>query len=66
MEDYRKINILEDIENISKEIQLTLIEQIRCNVVYKEKLNKLYIKLDTLNLELRRIIPPQHNENEKE
>lgn len=58
MEEYRKINILEDIEKLSKEIQSLLIEQVKSNNNYKEKLNKLYSKLEHLNMELKRIIPP--------
>lgn len=59
MDDYRKINILEDIEKLSKEIQLILTEQIKSNIGYQEKLNKLYSRLDKLNIELKRIIPAQ-------
>jgi hypothetical protein len=64
MEEYRKINILEEIEKLSKEIQLLLIEQVKSNNGYQEKLNRLYSKLDKLNLELKRIIPPQPPINE--
>ena len=64
MEEYRKINILEEIEKLSKEIQLLLIEQVKSNNGYQERLNKLYNKLDKLNMELKRIIPPQSIINE--
>lgn len=64
MDEYRKLNILQDIETLSKEIQLLLTEQIKSNIGYQERLNKLYSKLDKLNLELKRIIPAQQNINE--
>lgn len=64
MESYHKINILEEIEKLSKEIQLVLIEQVKSNNSYQEKLNKLYSKLETLNLELKRVIPVQNISNE--
>lgn len=64
MESYHKINILEEIEKLSKEIQLVLIEQVKTNNSYQEKLNKLYSKLETLNLELKRVIPVQSISNE--
>jgi len=64
MEEYRKINILEEIEKLSKEIQLLLIEQVKSNNGYQERLNKLYNKLDKLNIELKRIIPIQSIINE--
>jgi hypothetical protein len=64
MEEYRKINILEEIEKLSKEIQLLLIQQVKTNNGYQEQLNRLYSKLDKLNLELKRIIPPQPTINE--
>ena len=64
MESYHKINILEEIEKLSKEIQLVLIEQVKTNNSYQEKLNKLYSKLETLNLELKRVIPVQPISNE--
>ena len=64
MESYHKINILEQIEKLSKDIQLVLIEQVKTNNSYQEKLNKLYSKLETLNLELKRVIPIQPISNE--
>ena len=63
MDEYRKINILEDIEKLSKEIQLILTEQIKSNIAYQEKLNKLYSRLDKLNIELKRIIPAQQQQH---
>lgn len=59
MDEYRKINIMEDIEKISKEIQLLLIEKVKTNADYQDRLNKLYSRLDKLHIELKRIIPPQ-------
>ena len=64
MDDYRKINILEDIEKLSKEIQLLLIEQIKSNKGYQEKINRLYLRLDKLNIELKRIIPPSNDKDD--
>jgi hypothetical protein len=64
MEEYRKINILEEIEKLSKEIQLLLIQQVKTNNGYQEQLNRLYSKLDKLNLELKRIIPPIEKDKE--
>ena len=64
MEEYRKINILEEIEKLSKEIQLLLIEQVKSNNGYQQQLNKLYAKLDKLNIELKRIIPPIEKDKE--
>jgi wyosine [tRNA(Phe)-imidazoG37] synthetase (radical SAM superfamily) len=65
MDDYRKINILEDIEKLSKEIQLLLIEQIKSNNGYQEKINRLYNRLDKLNIELKRIIPASNDRDDQ-
>lgn len=58
MEDIRKLNLLEEIESISKQIQTLLIEKVQNQNNYNEKINRLYSKLDKLNLELKRILPP--------
>ena len=63
MEDIRKFQILEEIEQLSKDIKNVVIEKNHSNNKFNEKLKMLYKKLDQLYLELRRSIPiDSHND----
>jgi hypothetical protein len=63
MEDSRKFQILEEIEQLSKDIKIVVIEKNHSNNKFHEKLKMLYKKLDQLYLELRRSIPlDSHND----
>ena len=63
MEDIRKFQILEEIEQLSKDIKNVVIEKNHSNNKFNEKLKMLYKKLDQLYLELRRSIPVDtHND----
>lgn len=63
MEDLKKINILQEIQCITKDIEFLIIEKIKTNNNFNEKLDKLFVKLDNLNLELKRLtIPIKNNE----
>ncbi len=54
IQDIRKFQILEDIEQLSKDIKGVVIEKNHSINKYNEKLKILYKKLDQLYLELRR------------
>jgi hypothetical protein len=63
IQDIRKFQILEDIEQLSKDIKCVVIEKNHSINKYNEKLKILYKKLDQLYLELRRSIPTDnHND----
>jgi hypothetical protein len=63
MEDLKKINILQEIQSITKDIEFLIIEKIKTNNNFNEKLDKLFVKLDNLNLELKRhTMPIKNNE----
>jgi uncharacterized coiled-coil protein SlyX len=63
IQDIRKFQILEDIEQLSKDIKCVVIEKNHSINKYNEKLKILYKKLDQLYLELRRSIPlDSHND----
>lgn len=63
MEDIKKMQILEDIEKLSKDIQCVVIEKNHSITKFNDKLKILYKKLDQLYLELRRSIPVDtHND----
>jgi uncharacterized coiled-coil protein SlyX len=63
IQDIRKFQILEDIEQLSKDIKGVVIEKNHSINKYNEKLKILYKKLDQLYLELRRSIPTDnHND----
>jgi hypothetical protein len=63
MDDIRKINMLEQLEQLSKEIQILIIEKRQNQNNYDEKLKNLYNRLVTLNREFIRTIPPNEKEH---
>ena len=56
--DVRKIQTLEEIERVSKEIQNLIIEKKQNINSYDEKLKTLYSRMYVLNRELLKLIPP--------
>jgi len=63
MDDIRKIQLLEELEQLSKEIQILIIEKKQNMNTYDEKLKNLYNRLVTLNREFIRTIPPNEKEH---
>ena len=57
MQDIRKYQILEDIQELTTNIKNLVIEKNHSLNMFNEKLKTLYKKLDQLYLELRRNIP---------
>jgi len=57
MESIKQIQILEEIEQLSKQIQIIIIEKSQSNNNYNEKLKLLYIRMNNLHLEFKRLIP---------
>lgn len=60
--DVRKIQTLEEIERVSKEIQNLIIEKKQNINSYDEKLKTLYARMYVLNRELLKLIPPIEKE----
>jgi hypothetical protein len=60
--DVRKIQTLEEIERVSKEIQNLIIEKKQNINSYDEKLKTLYTRMYVLNRELLKLIPPIEKE----
>ena len=60
--DVRKIQTLEEIERVSKEIQNLIIEKKQNINSYDEKLKTLYSRMYVLNRELLKLIPPIEKE----
>ena len=62
MDDIRKINLLEEISELSKNIQNLIIEKKQNINSYDEKLKTLYARMYVLNRELLKLIPPIEKE----
>ena len=57
MDDIRKINLLEEISELSKIIQNLIIEKKQNENNFNEKLKIMYAKMFKLNQDLLRLIP---------
>lgn len=57
MDDIRKFQIIEEIENLTKDIKSIVIEKNHSMNMYNQKLKSHYVKLDKLYTELKRLIP---------
>ena len=60
--DVRKVQTLEEIEKVAKEIQNLIIEKKQNINSYDEKLKTLYSRMYVLNRELLKLIPPIEKE----
>jgi hypothetical protein len=59
----RQIQNLEEIEKLSKEIQILIIEKKQNQNMYDEKLRTLYSRMYILNREFMKIVPNIDKEN---
>jgi hypothetical protein len=57
MDTFKQIQILEEIEQLSKQIAGLIIEKSQNLNNFNERLKILYIRMDKLNIELKRLIP---------
>lgn len=64
MENIKQIQILEEIEKLSKDIQIVIIEKTQSNNNYNEKLKLLYNRMNILHTEIKRLIPSLTNHSE--
>lgn len=57
MDDIKKIQLLEELEQLLKQIQIIIIEKKQNMNAYDEKLKTLYSRMYILNREFMKIIP---------
>ena len=67
MENIKKIQILEEIEQLSKQIQLLIIEKAQNQNNYNEKLKIFYYRMNNLHTEFKKLIPTDnHNDGSQQ
>ena len=64
MENIKKIQILEEIEQLSKQIQLLIIEKAQNQNNYNEKLKILYNRMSQIYKDFNKLIPSLTNQPE--